>query len=263
VTTTETRKSRILMCEPVPEQSGTKPQLAWWNKTADLVTEAGTKVEYGGLKRAYPGATTYEQAYNGIQMAWRSYEAEKQGYDAFIIGCASDMGVRECRALVNIPIVAPTEATALLASTLGNKFSAINLQASTDAGIESAIRDAGLIDKLASVRTPPGLTIAKTFSMSMGNEQKEITEILIAEMTKAVNEDGAEVVFVSCTHTSAFLAMQGIHAIEGVPVLDLFAVSLKMAETLISLKRGFGTFICKKSVYMGPSAGWEKMIPEP
>ena len=259
-------KTKIMLCEPVMKDSEgeTQPQLNWWQNTVELVGSPGTTVDFVGLRKAYTGPTPFEQSYGGIQMALRAHEAEKTGYDVFIIGCASDMGLRECRAMANIPVVAPTEATALLASTLGNKFSAINLQSSTDAGIEEAIRNAGLIDKLASVRSPSGLTIEKAFDMSMSpdkEEQKKITQILTTEMSKAVNEDRAEALFISCTHTSAFLTMQGINEVEGIPVLDLFAASLKLAEILVDLKRGFGTKVCKGSIYLAPSVDWEKQKP--
>lgn len=263
---TSIEKTKILFCEPVEEESegGTPPQLGWWQKTVELVGKSGTTVDFGGLRKAYSGPTPFAQSYNGIQMALRAHEAEKTGYDVFIIGCASDMGLRECRAMANIPVVAPTEATALLASTLGYKFSAINLQPSADAGIEEAIRNAGLVDKLASVRSPSGLTIEKAFQMSMSSdkeEQKKLVKMLTTEMSKAVNEDRAEALFISCTHTSAFFTMQGVREVEGVPILDLFAASLKLAETLADLERGLGTKVCKRSIYLAPPVDWEKQKP--
>jgi len=175
------------------------------------------------------------------------------------------MGLRECRALVNIPVVAPTESASVLACALGNKFSIINLQPSADPGIELAVRNAGVIGKLASIRCPPGLTVPKAFSLSLGNksEQKRLIEMLTNEMVRAVIEDKAEALFISCTHTSAFLSSQGIREVEEVPVLDIFAASLKMAETYLALKRGYETKVCRKSVYMAPSADWETQISQP
>ena len=41
----------------------------------------------------------------------RVIEAEKTGYDAFIIGTAPDPGLRDARTLVDIPVVAYTEAS--------------------------------------------------------------------------------------------------------------------------------------------------------
>jgi hypothetical protein len=80
-------------------------------------------------------------------------------------------------------------------------------------------------------------------------------------MGEAARKDSAEVVFVSCTHTSAFINMQGIYEVDGVPILDLFTGSLKLAETLLDIKKAYGTAVCKKSIYMAPSTGWEKLIP--
>jgi len=261
MTPKETVKTKILLCEPVPERKEVPPHRAWWQKTVELVARPGITMDYVDLKKGYMGLSTYEQAYNGIQMAQRAYEAEKKGYDAFIIGCASDMGLKECRALVNIPVVAPTEASSLLASTLGEKFSVIDLQPFTRPVIEGAIRSAGLLDKLASIRSPEGLTAAKSFKMTFGGEQEKLIELLTGEMAKAVKEDGAEALFVSCVITSALLTMQGVREVEGAPVIDQVAASLKMAEILLDLKRAYGTGVCRKSIYLAPSPGWDKQIP--
>lgn len=263
MTPKESTKTKVLMCQPISETDEIRPEWDWWRKTKELVGKPSTIVDFTTLKKAYPNPTKFEQSYNGIQVALKAYEAEKNGYDAFIIGCSSDMGVEECRALVNIPVVAPTEATVHLASTLGSKFSAINLQADVDYTIERAVRNAGLIDRLASIRCPPGLNVAEAISIPnrSEHEQKKLVERFTAEMSKAVHEDRAEVLFVGCIHSSGFLTMRGIYEVEGAPVIDLFAASLKMAETLVDLKRAFGTAVCKKTVYTTPFTGWEKYIP--
>ena len=69
--------------------------------------------------------TPYTAFFNAKGQIERSYEAVKKGYDAFMIGCAWDPGLKECRALVDIPVVAPVESAALVSCTLGNKFSII------------------------------------------------------------------------------------------------------------------------------------------
>jgi allantoin racemase len=253
--------TKILFCEPVLEAKEPPPHWELWRKTVDLLANPGTTLDFGGLRKAYLGLSTYEQSYNGIQMAQRAYEAEKDGYDAFIIGCASDMGVRECRTLVNIPVVAPTEATAMVASTLGSRFSVIDLQPSTRSSIENALSISGMTEKLASIRCSPGSTVQKVFEMTFGGEQKKLAELFTAEMAKAVKEDKAEALFVSCTITSAFIASQGIREVEGAPVLDQFSVSLKLAEAMAALNKAYGTTVCRNSVYAAAAPGWEQQIP--
>jgi Asp/Glu/hydantoin racemase len=262
--TNENINKRILLCEPVLETTEPQTEWDWWHNITKLIAEPGTEVYMGGLRKACYGMTTCEESFNSIQMAIRAYEAEQDGYDAFIIGCSSDMGIKECRSLVNIPVVAPTEAVAHLSYTLGKKFSAINLQPSLNDSIELALKNAGLIDRLASIRCSPELTHKKAFAMTFGSEedQKKLVDLLTIEMEKAVKEDGAEVLFAACAITSSFLTMHNVHKVAGVPVLDLYAVSLKAAESLVDLKRAYGTSVCKNSLYLPPSTNWFKQVSE-
>ena len=257
----ETTKAKFLFCEPVPQSPEVPAHYAWWKRTIERVARPGISVDFTGLKKGYFGITTYEQGYNSMEMAKRAYEAEKNGYDVFIIGCASDMGLKECRALTNIPVVAPTESSALVASTLGERFSVIELQGFTRPVIEGAVRNAGLSSKLASIRYPEGMTAGKAFQMSHDGKQDQLVEILKSEMVKAIKDDGAEALFVSCIVTSALLSMKEVHEVEGVPVIDIMAATLKMAELLLDLKKAYGIGVCRKSSYRSPSPGWDKNLP--
>jgi allantoin racemase len=172
------------------------------------------------------------------------------------------MGLKECRALANIPVVAPTEASSLLAATLGEKFSVIDLQTFTKPVIEAAIRNAGVLSKLASIRSPEGLNAGKAFQMTFGGEADKLIELLTGEMKKAVKEDGAEALFVSCIVTSALVSEKGIREVAGAPVIDILAASLKMAEALVDLKRVYGIGVNRSSIYLSPSPGWEKQVAD-
>jgi len=252
---------RIMFCEPVPEGKEEMPQWAWWRQTVETVARPGTTVDIAGLAQGFYDPTTYEQSFNSVQMAQRAYKAEKEGYDAFIIGCASDMAVRECRAIVDIPVIAPTEATAHILATMGRRFSVIDLSAATTPTIEDALAEAGLMNKLASIRVPPGMTVSRAARMAMSGEAAKLAEIFSLEMARAVIEDRAEALCVSCMITSAAIASQGVRRVEGAPVLDMFAASIKMAELLVDLKRAFGISVCKRSIYNPPKPGWEARIP--
>jgi allantoin racemase len=55
--------------------------------------------------------------------------------------------------------------------------------------------------------------------------------------------------------------MHGIYEVEGAPVISMYGAALKMAESLVNFQRAFGTVVCKRSIFLGPPAGWEKEIP--
>ena len=256
----KTGEIRILLCEPVPEMEPNPQHRAYWNKTLEKVARPDITLDYVNISRGYTGLSGYEQLYGSVEMVKRAYQAEKQGYDAFIIGCASDMAIMECRSIVDIPVIAPTEACSHIAATLGNKFSIIDLQYATKPVIENAVRNAGLSSKLASVRSPEGMDADRVSQLTSEDPSKAV-RIFRDEMKKAIMEDGAEALLVSCLLTSAFLTEHGLYEVEGVPVIDLLAGSLKMAEIMIDLQDSFGTGVCKNTIYRAPSSGWDKDLP--
>jgi allantoin racemase len=253
---------KILMSEPM---GGDKPQphWDWYQEILGKVGNSGTKVDNVCLKKGYGGLTPYTSAYNTVSMVQRAYEAEKKGYDAFIVGCATDLGLKESRAITDIPIAAPTEAALFLAASMGHKFSVVAINPKGCVAMQNLIKSYGFADRLASIRKVPGMTLALNFGMMLGGKQKELTEMITAEMVKAVNEDGAESIILPCVPTMAMLTCQGVTRIEGVPVLDLFTAALKYAEMQVQLKRALGTSVSKRSVYLPPNLGWEKEIPIP
>lgn len=252
---------KFMLSDPLP---GETPQAhwAWYQKTIDAVARPRTRVDFVTLRKGYTNPTTpYTEAYNALAMAERAYKAEKKGYDAFLIGCASDPGLRESRALVDIPVVAPLESGVLLASILGHKFSVVVLDPADAPICENRIRIYGLTDKLASIRYPPGLTTPAAFEMMFGGKQGEFSNLITAEMSEAVKEDGAEALMVCCTIASTVLTIQGVYKVDGAPLVDLIVAEVKMAEMMVDLKRACGVTPCKASIYHPPPPGWEKEIP--
>jgi hypothetical protein len=54
-------------------------------------------------------------------------EAERQGYDAFVIGHFQEPGLTECRGAVDIPVVGLGEATMLFACSIGRRFGLVTI----------------------------------------------------------------------------------------------------------------------------------------
>lgn len=253
---------RLMYCDPVTEPAGLFQ--GWYRETIATVARPGTAIDFVCIKEGYMDPTTpYTAFYNARGQIERAYEAAKKGYDAFIIGCAWDSGLKECRSMVDIPVVAPIESAALLSCTLGNKFSIIVMEQHWIPPFENMIRSYGLEDRLASIRCPRELVFADAIGMMFEGEEREakLVELLIEEMSKAVKEDGAEAVLVACTCTSSMLAKRHIYHVDGVPIIDGVAAAIKMAETLVDFRKSYGISTCKKGTHYPPPPGWEKDIP--
>ena len=158
--------------------------------------------------------------------------AEKEGYDAVIIGCFYDPGFREATELVSIPVVPVAMATMHVAATLGHKFSIIVGRRKWIPKMESNAVMYGLERKLASFRVI-NFTVPR-----MAEEPEKLKRAILAEAKKAIDEDGAEAIVLGCTGESGF--MKELTAKLGVPVLDPIVTSWKYAEMMADLYRKVG-----------------------
>jgi len=257
---------KILVSDPI-HNSGERASIEYarYQKIVDTIARPGTTLDFTSLKPGYftSRGTAYPDAVNAIGIAEKAYEAEKRGYDAFIIGCVWDIGLKEARSLVKIPVAAPTESSALLACTLGRKFSVIASHYVDACKYRDMIQRYGFGDRLASVRYPPGFIAGNGFKLIFGGEKEQIefTERVTAEMRKAVEEDSAEVVWYACTLGTTLLTMHGVHEVDGAIVIDAFVAALKMAEIMVDMQRAYGTSVCRASIYQSPKPGWEKERP--
>jgi len=170
--------------------------------------------------------------------------AEKEGYDAVVIGCFYDSGLREARELVSIPVIGPAEASMHVASTLGHKFSIIVGRRKCIPKMESNVYQYGLERKLASFRVI-NFTVTK-----MAEEPEKLKEAILNAAKQAIEGDGAEVIVLACTIQSGF--MRELIEKLRVPVLDAVVISWKYAEMMADLHRKMGLTHCKLYGYESP-----------
>lgn len=185
----------------------------------------------------------YEHVNLDETLGWVKW-AEKEGYDAVIIGCFYDPGLRVAREIVKIPVIGVAEATMHVAATLGHKFSIIVGRRKWIPKMESNVFEYGLGKKLASFRVI-NFTVPR-----MSQEPKKLKEAIFAEAKKAVEEDGAEVVVLGCTGESGF--MKELISRLGVPVLDPVVTSWKFAELMADSYRKLGLTHSKLFGYEPP-----------
>lgn len=167
-------------------------------------------------------------------------QAEKDGYDAVILGCFGDPGLEAARELVKIPVIGPGESSLLLGASLGHRFAVITILDNVVAGQELQAYKAGVRRKLASVRATdiPVLDLMKDKAKSL----KRVIEV----GRQAVTEDRADTLMLGCMTMSFLDVADEISSALGVPVINAGMAALKAAESLVSLrlahsKRAFPT----------------------
>lgn len=171
--------------------------------------------------------------------------AEREGYDAAILGCFYDPGLREAREIASrIVVMAPAESSLHLASMLGHRFSVLVGRRKWIPGMLDNVVRYGLASRLASFR-PVGLGVLE-FHKNPQLTARRLEE----EGRKAIAEDGAEVIVLGCTMQYGFF--RELQEKLQVPVIDPLVASVKMAELFIDLRERFGWLPSKAGEYESP-----------
>ena len=114
---------------------------------------AGTEVDITDIP-AGPGSieSMYEEYLSIPETVKRAHELQADGWDGILLGCYGDPGLGALREIVDIPVVGAGQATALMASAVGRRYSVITVTDSVIGPLEETMRNSGGGDKLASVR---------------------------------------------------------------------------------------------------------------
>lgn len=186
---------------------------------------------------------TYEHEAAGPMLEMLA-SADEEGFDAAVIGCFYDGGLREAKELCSMPVVGMEEASLAYAATLGHRFSVIVgrrkwIPKMTDNAILY-----GHERRLASMR-----------SVDMGipavaADPDGFFDACIREARCAVEEDGAEVVVLSEIATPAFWAR--CQAELDFPLIDPGVACWKWAEIAADMYRTVGYTTSKVGGYEPP-----------
>ena len=220
----ENRKMRILIINPNTSQSMTD------HIRNELIP---IKREDTELTVTCPdrGPETIESAYDEAYAVPPTLElvkkANQEGYDAVILACFSDPGLHAAREISEIPVVGIEESSFHVAAMLGAKFSIMTPRRARIPAKEEEVHVRGMSHFLASVRSLD-LSVAETDSDSERTKMR-----VFEEATKAVSEDGAEVIILGCAGMAGYAGE--IEEKLKVKVIDPTAVALKIAEAMVDL----------------------------
>lgn len=191
--------------------------------------QAGTYVSVVSLPTDRPRHLEYHsyEAFVVADIVRLTHDAASQ-YDAIVIGCFYDVGLREAREISgNAIVVAPCQSATAIASNLGNTFSVLVGRRKWIPKMRENINLYGHSARLASMRP-----------LELGVHDFQADELLtktrlMTEGKKAIEEDGAEVLILGCTAEYGFYRQMQIEL--GVPVIDAVLAPFKYAEFLAEL----------------------------
>lgn len=179
----------------------------------------------------------------------RVMQSQAAGYDAVVVGCCYDPGVRVARELVDIPVVGPLEASMQMAAYFGHSYVIVTDHHKAVPYLEDLVKLSGLGGNCRGVRC------VNWWVKDMVNDPDAVARDTIEVSRKVLAETRAETVIMGCTIVAAcyqrFLLRS--RAKPELAIVNPNLLALKMAEGLADLRK-MGTYhLARSGFYEQPS----------
>jgi allantoin racemase len=220
------------------------------SKTLTHYCADGTEMEVTHLENCPPDIDFFYSKHMIEQSLYEEVlRSEETGYDAVIVGCLYDPGVRVARELVNIPVIGPLEASFLMAPYFGHSTMVLTDHRKAVPYIydEARLRAPGT--------TMRGVDAIDWFVKDMINDRNSVAQNVVTRSKEAAAKFGAETVIMGCTIIAAIYQeylMDG-GAPSEVPIINPNQMALKLAENLADLHQKKSYFLARSGFYMQPT----------
>jgi allantoin racemase len=160
----------------------------------------------------------------GALSVQRAVQAEREGYDAFCPFGLRDVGVREARAVVKIPVVGQTEACLLFCGLLDRRFAWVTYMPGSEERNLGWAREAGVAHLMAA-STAIGIP-----NSEYPQHREELLEQFV-RCAQEAREQGAEIMgLVAMSICPTEYSARELSDACGMPVLDALACQIALAE---------------------------------
>lgn len=160
--------------------------------------------------------------------------AERQGYDAFVIGTAQDPGLTEARAWASIPVLGFGETAMHIASIIGQRFAFVGFIPELAEPLTVNARRYGLDERLVPFRVVEGGP--EIVERGFAGETAPFVEAFSTAARGAIG-GGADVIIPGDGLSNEILAAAKVTRVDGVPIVDANGLLIKMAEQFADLFR--------------------------
>jgi len=214
---------------------------------------------FGAFQYAYLNAFSDIETLNGyINMS------DSGDFDAVIGWCFYDPMLVEGRQVMDIPLIGPAETCMKTATMMGAAFGVVTTSEKTEWAVKELVHKYDLREQCAGVK---GIRISFEDQIdALDNARANIDGFI--EVSRELIANGAEVLIPGCMLADTCLRLapgcedeypNGLTHVDGVPVLNVTAVTLKAAETFAILHRTQTPWISRKLYYNSGKDDTESM----
>jgi allantoin racemase len=179
-------------------------------------------------------------------------EAGRTGYDAFVIATFSEPVLREMRSLATIPVVSASECSLLTACTVAPKIGLVTLSRLAQGYIEKSIATHHLEARVSGVHV-----VDEAMTESELDKNFDRPGPYIERFKKAAREaiaHGAQAIIPAEGLVAAMIAINHVHEVDQIPIIDSIAAAVLFAEFAVAMKHRAGLEPSRRFVYARPNA---------
>ena len=211
----------------VPGQMG-KHEVERRERLANKLVQSVNRVEVKDVESgpiSIESAVEEEMSVSGVLQSLLRY---RNRYDAAVLGCFGDPGLRAARELVRIPVIGPAESSIYFSQQVGDTFGVLVALERDIPTTRAMVARYEMTHKLAAIQplSIPVLDLAK-------NEAKTKRELIRA--AKLAEKEGAQCLILGCMSLAYMLADELVQTSSSIPILNPAKIALRTAETFAQL----------------------------
>lgn len=175
-----------------------------------------------------------------VQTVRNAVRAEREGYEAFVIGHFPEPGLSEARAAVGIPVIGLGESAMLHACTLGRRIGLVTISPMFIPDHQEQIVRYGLERRVVAVRAVETQVADYNRAFTDPETYRRLKEEFSYQVEPLL-ELGVDVIIPSGGYPMMVFGREHGFEVGGAVVLDGLPVAVLAAETAIRLRRRNGT----------------------
>lgn len=219
----------------------------------DAIVDPGTTVDIRGITPHDNYAHPIVEWRCAREVICNAVRAEREGYDAFVIGHFQDAGLYEARSVVDIPVLGMGEASMLWSAQLGQRLGIVTINRRYIPWFHHQIGKYGLRERVTGVHAmnfQPGEILAAFGS----DERLASVRAVFEEQAAPLVAEGVDVLIPGGGIPMLLFSQIHEHRVEGTPVVNGIPIVVKMAETAVKLRRLTGLGASRTGDYAKPPA---------
>jgi allantoin racemase len=250
-----------LWYQSLARETEATPYGAILKRVIQSAADPGTEVHLQGIHESAGIGVHYRllEYHDTREVIYNAMRAEREGFDAFLIGNASDSGILVAREVVNIPVLALTETSLLVSCMMGTAVGIITVSDKWTPRIMENVRRLGMESRVVGAEGLNTSPLELKKAMVDARLRAKVIDDFMASARRLLAK-GAEVIIPAGGDVIVFLAEDGTYEIERAPIVNGIVELVKMGELAVRLRRHTGRFTSKRFGYSPPSGEYLQRI---